>query len=486
MPTNVRVRYAPSPTGDPHVGNIRTAIFNWLFARHSGGTFAIRVEDTDQTRKVEGATETLLETLRWLGVDWDEGPDIGGRFEPYYQSQRLELYHRASAELLEGDTAYRCYCSPQRLSELREEQARLKKDPGYDKRCRDLTDAERFEWEKGKVVPVIRFKMPMEGVTTVDDLVRGKVSFENRLADDFVLVKSDGYPTYHLANVVDDHLMEITHVLRAEEWLPSTPRHLQLYDVLGWEPPLFAHLPMILATDKSKLSKREGAASTLEYRQNGYVPEAMVNFLTLLGWSLDDKTDVIAMRDLIQHFSIERIGKSGAVFDSDKLAWMNGHYIRQMSHGELADTLLDHWVRYPPEEVPEIPERAYLLRIVPMIQERLKTLSDAAPLIAFFFVDGVDYEAAELVQKGMDDALTLGALEAALAGLSELSPFDARSLEGLLRPMAEELEVKAGQLFGSIRVATTGLRVAPPLFDTLEVLGKERTLSAIQKAIDKL
>ena len=488
MPGTVRVRYAPSPTGEPHVGNIRTAIFNWLFARHHGGAFIIRIEDTDQTRKVEGATEELLDALRWLGIDWDEGADVGGDYGPYLQSQRLHLYREAADRLLESGSAYGCYCSPQRLTEMRERQTRNKQPTGYDRRCRDLGEGERLEMEKGGGTPVVRFKMPLDGATTVSDLIRGQVSFENRLVDDFVMLKSDGFPTYHLASVVDDHHMEISHVMRAEEWLPSTPRHVQLYRALGWEPPQFAHLPIILAPDRSKLSKRHGATSVLEYRQMGYLPQAMVNFLTLLGWSLDDKTELIPTEDLIKHFSIERVSKAGAVFNADKLSWMNGHYLRQMSRGQLADALLDYWRWRPPREIPipDLPDRAFLLRIVPLIQERLKTLGDAAPLIPFLFQDEVEYETAELVQKGMDAESTRTALEAALGGLSDLPSFDAQSIEDALRPLAQELGIKAGQLFGSLRVAITGLRVSPPLFQTVEVLGRERTLAAMRKAIDRL
>ena len=486
MNTRVRVRFAPSPTGEPHVGNIRTAIFNWLFARHHGGSFIIRVEDTDQARKVEGATEELLQALRWLGLDWDEGPDIGGDHGPYYQSQRLDLYHKVAEGLLEGGKAYGCFCLPERLADMRREQTRLKQHPGYDRKCRDLTEDERRKLEKDGSAPVVRFKMPVDGTTTVDDLIRGLVSFENCLVDDFVMIKSDGFPTYHLAHVVDDHHMGITHVLRAEEWLPSTPRHLRLYEALGWEPPALAHLPIILAPDRSKLSKRHGATSVLDYRRMGYLPEAMVNFLTLLGWSLDDRTEVLSVEALIEHFSVERVSKAGAIFDMDKLDWMNGHYIRQLNEERLADALLDYWRRFPPQEIPEPPDRPYLLRIVPLIRERLKTLADAAPLIPFFFNDELDHDRDELIQKGMDADGTRRVLEAALDGLSDLPSFDAGSLEGLLRPMSQELGVKTGQLFGSLRVATTGLRVAPPLFETMEVLGSERSLASIRKAIDRL
>ena len=486
MSTAVRVRFAPSPTGEPHVGNIRTAIFNWLFARHHSGSFIIRVEDTDQARKVEGATEELLDSLRWLGLDWDEGPDVGGSSGPYYQSQRLEMYREAADQLLEDGHAYRCYCSPERLAQMREEQSKRKQPPGYDRKCRELGEADGPSLEQKGVTSVVRFKMPLDGVTVLDDLVRGEVSFENGLIDDYVLLKSDGFPTYHLANVVDDHKMEISHVMRAEEWLPSTPRHLQLYNALDWQPPRFAHLPMILAPDRSKLSKRHGATSILDYHQMGYLPEAMFNFLLLLGWSLDDKTEIISAEEATEHFTIERVGKAGAIFNADKVSWMNGHYLRLLSPDQLAKALLDHWRRYPPQELPELPDLALLLRIVPLIQERLKTLSDAAPLIPFFFRDVVDYDETELIQKGMDAVSTKRALISAFEKLDKSGSFEAESTEALVRPLAQELGIKVGQLFGSLRVATTGLKMSPPLFETMEVLGRERTLASIQKAIARL
>ncbi len=283
MSDSVRVRYAPSPTGLPHVGNIRTALFNWLFARHSGGSFIVRIEDTDVNRKVEGAVEAILDGLRWLGIDWDEGPEVGGEYGPYFQSQRLDIYQKAAQLLVTEGHAYPCYCSAQRLEQMRAEQTRRKQPPGYDRRCRSLSQEERAKFEAQGIIPVIRFKIPLEGQTRFNDLIKGEVVFDNSTLDDFVLLKSDGYPTYHLANVADDHLMKITHVLRADEWLSSTPRHMLLYNALGYQPPLFAHLPMILGTDRSKLSKRHGATAITEYRDLGYLPQAMMNFLALLG-----------------------------------------------------------------------------------------------------------------------------------------------------------------------------------------------------------
>ncbi len=482
---NVRVRFAPSPTGGPHLGNIRTALFNWLLARGAGGSFMVRIEDTDQARKVEGAVDEILEALRWLGVDWDEGPGVGGGHAPYYQSQRLDRYHAAAQRLIDAGRAYPCYCSPERLERMRDEQARGKQQVGYDRLCRGLGAEQGAANETNGAPPVVRFAMPEDGATSLDDIVRGRVSFENALVDDFVLLKSDGFPTYHLANVVDDHEMEISHVLRAEEWLSSAPRHLRLYEAFGWEPPLFAHLPIILAPDRSKLSKRHGATAVTEYREMGYLPQAMVNFLALLGWSLDDRTEVFSETELVGAFSLERVSRSPAVFDADKLTWLNGHYIRAITHRELAEALLDYWRRYPPAEFPAPDDLDLLTRIAPLVQERLKTLRDAAPLVQFFFRD-VDYDPADLVQRRMDEAGTLEALEQARAALHALPSHDAASIEGALRPLAAELGLKTGQLLGALRVATTGLKVAPPLFETMEVLGRDRTLEAIDEALHKL
>ena len=482
---NVRVRFAPSPTGGPHLGNIRTALFNWLLARNAGGSFMVRIEDTDQARKVEGAVDEILDALRWLGVEWDEGPDVGGGYAPYYQSQRLDRYHAAAQRLMDAGKAYPCHCPPERLDRMRDEQTRGKRNVGYDRICRGLTPEQRAHMGNGGEPSVVRFAMPEDGTTSLDDIVRGRVSFENALVDDFVLLKSDGFPTYHLANVVDDHEMEISHVLRAEEWLSSAPRHLQLYEAFGWEPPLFAHLPIILAPDRSKLSKRHGATAVTEYREMGYLPQAMVNFLALLGWSLDDRTEVLSADELIGAFSLERVSRSPAVFDADKLTWLNGHYIRNITHLELAQALLDFWRNYPPSEFHAPDDLDLLARIAPLVQERLKTLRDAAPLVQFFFRK-VDYDPADLVQRRMDEAGTLAALEQARAALDALPSHDAAPIEDALRPLATDLGLKTGQLLGALRVATTGLKVAPPLFETMEVLGRDRTLAAIDEALDKL
>ncbi len=473
---DIRVRFAPSPTGEPHVGNLRTALFNWLFARRHGGTFVLRVEDTDRNRYVEDALGVILESLRWLGLEWDEGPGAGGPYAPYLQSQRLDIYRGVTEDLVDRGLAYWCHCPRERLDLVRKERQRDGLPGGYDRHCRDLG----LSKQDGEGDPVVRFKMALEGETSVDDLVRGRVGWDNGLQDDFIILKSDGFPTYHLANVVDDHKMRISHVLRAEEWLSSTPRHLQLYDALGYRPPLFGHLPMILGPDRAKLSKRHGSTSVLEYRSQGFLPEAMVNFMVLLGWSLDDKTDVISREDVVESFSLERIGKGAAVFDLDRLQWMNGVYIRGLGDDDLAERMLPYLGRSG--EV----DGAYLRRIVPLVRQRLKTLADAPEWTSYFFEEELSYGAAEVVQKGMDQDSTIGALEAVLGVLEGVDDFSAQSLEGVLRAAGDEMDLSGRKLFGAIRVAVTGRTASPPIFETMEVLGRERCLRRIAGAIGTL
>jgi glutamyl-tRNA synthetase len=510
--SKVRVRYAPSPTGYPHVGNIRTALFNWLFARHSGGSFIVRIEDTDVNRRVEGATKAILSGLKWLGIDWDEGPEVGGKYGPYFQSQRLEHYQKIAQLLVQGGHAYPCYCSEERLARMRKEMAQRKDSMrSYDRHCRNLSLAERAKNEAQGIVPVIRFETPIDGETRFNDLIKGDVVFDNSTLDDFVLLKSDSYPTYHLANVTDDHLMEISHVLRADEWLSSTPRHILLYDALGWQPPLFAHLPMILGTDRSKLSKRHGATAITEYRDQGYLPQAMMNFLALLGWSLDDRTELFTKEELVQNFSIERISKTSAIFNLDKLKWMNGAYIRKLSTDELTDVLVPFLERDLPKEVNRPISREYVKQIVPLIQERLTTLGEAAQQYDFFFdklsktitpppakADGstsgpdvviaeaeLNYDTKDLLGKKLTREDAVRGLEAALERLQALT-FDAQSLEDTLRPLASELGLKTGDFFSLLRVAVTGRTAAPPLFQTMASLGRERCLKRIETALKKL
>ena len=486
MTKPVRVRFAPSPTGFPHVGNIRTALFDWLYARHIGGSFVLRIEDTDVARRVEGAVEAIMDGLKWLGLEWDEGPGVGGNYGPYFQSQRLEMYRQAAESLVAQGDAYYCYCSSERLDQMRAEQVKRKKPPGYDRQCRDLCPEERAQKEAGGIKPVVRFKTPLEGQTRYNDLIWGEVVFDHSTIDDYVLLKSDGYPTYHLANVVDDHAMEISHVIRAEEWISSTPRHLLLYRALGFEPPQFVHHPMILGPDRAKLSKRHGAVSILEYREQGYLPETMFNFLALIGWSLDDKTEIMSRQELVKNFSLERIGKTGAIFNRDKLDWMNGLYIRNLSPEDFVQRALPFLERDLPSEVKRPLSVEYVRQIAPLIQERARTLAEVAEFAGFFFVDKLDYKEHPPIGKNMDAAVAAKALEAAKQKLEPLSSFDEEPLEAVLRPLAEELGLKTGQLFGTLRVAVTGQTAAPPLFQTMAVLGKERCLKRIEAALKSL
>ena len=487
-----RVRYAPSPTGAPHIGNIRTALFNWLLARHTGGAFVVRIEDTDQARLVPGALEAILGSLRWLGLNWDEGPEVGGTHGPYVQSERLPIYQQHAEQLVARGHAYHCYCTPEQLEQARREQMARKEPLRYNRACRDLTPDQRRVHEAAGEPYVIRFKVPLSGQTTFHDLFRGEITFDNATLDDFVLLKSDGWPTYQLANIVDDHLMGITHVLRGDEWISSTPKHILEYQAFGWEPPLIGHLALILGKDRTKLSKRHGATDVLTYRQMGYLPDALVNFLALLGWSppeeVADRTEILGRSDLIRLFSLDRIGVTPSIFDTEKLDWMNGYYIRQLSADELAREItpfLQQAELVPPEPVPA-ETRAYIRAIVPLIQERIKRLTEAPDLTDFFFVPRLSHDAALLVQKGMTPEQTRQALAIARDRVAALPRFDGAALEGVLRPLADELGLKTGQLFGALRVAVTGRTVAPPLFQTMAVLGRERCVERLGQAIAAL
>jgi len=484
----VRARFAPSPTGYLHVGGARTALFNWLFARKHNGAFILRIEDTDRTRYQPEALEDIMEGLRWLGLEWDEGPEVGGDYGPYYQSQRLDIYQKYAQQLVDSGHAYRCYCSPERLALTREERRRRgEPNLGYDRHCRHLTAKQRDEYEAQGIVPVVRLKVPLEGQTSFHDVLHGDITVDNARLDDLVLLKSDGYPTYHLANVVDDHLMEISHIMRADEWLPSVPKHVLLYDAFGWGIPVYAHLPIILApTGKGKLSKRHGGVAVHEFRQQGYLPEAMVNFLALVGWAYDDKTEFFTRQELIEKFGLEGVSKSPAAFSYDKLEWMNGVYIRQLTQDALYERLIPYLASGLDMEERELRERKETREIVPLIQERLKKLTDAVKLVDFFFVDRISCDPSLLVGKKMTAAESLAALRKARETLAALPDFEEETLEEALRALVDKLGLKARQLFGIIRVAATGKRVAPPLFGTLNVLGRERVLERLGDAEEAL
>ncbi|HTE83724.1 MAG TPA: glutamate--tRNA ligase [Dehalococcoidia bacterium] len=481
----VRVRLAPSPTGEPHVGTLRTAIFDWLLARHEGGECIVRVEDTDRARYSPEAVDSLMDALDWLQIPPDEGPGHGGPYGPYVQSERLALYHEATDRLLASGHAYRCYCTPHRLDEMRQTQQATKQPPHYDRRCRWLTDEERVRHEAAGESSVVRFKVPEAGQTRVHDLIRGEIVFANASQDDFVILKSDSYPTYHLAVVVDDHAMKITHVLRGDEWLASFPKHVMLYEALQYEQPVFAHLPLILGPDRKKLSKRHGDTAFSAFRKDGYLPEAMFNFLGLLGWSLDDKTDIIARDEFVANFTLERINKSPAVFDMEKLRWMNGHYIRSLPVVSLSEYVAERLEQDLPPEVPRPLDLDLVRSIVPLIQERTKLLSEVAGLTGFFFSHKpYDYDLATLLGKrfAAEPGRAAEALDATLAAVGAVHEWSAAELEAAIEPLAEAAGVKRGELYGLIRVAVTGRAVTPPLFESMEILGRARCLECLDQA----
>jgi glutamyl-tRNA synthetase len=486
----VRTRYAPSPTGIPHVGNLRTALFAWLLARRHGGQFLLRIEDTDQARLVPDSLEGIFGSLRWLGLNWDEGPDIGGPYAPYVQSQRLDQYKAAAARLIEQGNAYQCWCSSERLEAVRAEQQRLKQPPKYDRRCREepgRMEARREAEAEGRKA-VVRFKTPLEGSVTLLDAVLGNTTFELATLDDFVMLKSDGFPTYHLAYIVDDEAMRITHVLRGSEWLPSAPRHLLVYAALGIEPPVMAHLPVILGPDGSKLSKRHGATTVFDYRDQGYLPDAMFNFLGLIGWSLDDKTDIISREQFIENFSLDRVVASPGVFNVEKLTWMNGVYIRQMPQDRAAEVFAQQLDAGLPPSVPRPVDRGVVAGVTPLIRERVKLLTEVVAYCDFFFADDLVSNRDELLGKAYAGRVSeaRAALAATRDALRDVDPWEHERIEAALRGTAVALGAKPGDLFALVRVAVTSKRVSPPLFETMGVLGRERCKARIQAAMRAL
>ncbi|MBI3740297.1 MAG: glutamate--tRNA ligase [Chloroflexi bacterium] len=480
--SNVRVRFAPSPTGAPHVGSLRTALFDWLWARHTGGKFILRVEDTDQKREVENGLELIMDSLRFLGLDWDEGPDVGGAYGPYVQSQRLPIYQTHAKILLDHGAAYPCYCTPERLEQMRRDQHARGEPTRYDRRCRDYSAQERAAHERAGEARVIRLAVPREGKTTLHDFVHGDLTIANKDVDDQVLLKSDGFPTYHLAVVVDDHLMQISHVMRADEWIPSFPKHVLLFQAFGWDVPLHGHVPDVLGADKKKLSKRHGATSVLQYRDEGYLPDALVNFLARLGWSYDDKTEIFSRAELVEKFSLDKIEHAGAVFDAAKLDWLNGYYIRQLSDDALAAQVLPYFARAFAQ-----PDPAILREAVPFIKDRIKKFSEAVSLFDFLFLDEVKYDPQLLIGKGLDAASARAALVAAHGTLEKFSAFnDEEKMEADLRAAADGLQIKYALFFGALRVAVTGKTVSPPLAPSMRLLGREQVLKRVARAINFL
>ncbi|MQL52825.1 glutamate--tRNA ligase [Desulfofundulus thermobenzoicus] len=479
----VRVRFAPSPTGSLHIGGARTALFNWLFARKEKGEFILRIEDTDTQRYVAEATEGIIRTMRWLGLDWDEGPEMGGPKGPYRQSERLELYRREARRLLDAGLAYPCYCTQEELAQMREEARKSGRAPRYDGRCRHLDEAARRAKEAAGIQPVLRIKAPAEGVTVVRDLIRGEVAFENHTIDDLIIMKSNGIPTYNFACVVDDHAMGITHVLRAEEHLSNTPKQIIIYRALGYPLPQFAHLPMILAPDRSKLSKRHGATAVEEFREQGYLAPAIINYLALLGWSPGEDREIMTLDEMVDRFSLEAINKAAAVYDLNKLTWLNARYINSLPLETVvreALPFLQAAALIPPDPSPE--EMEYITRVVDAVRSRVHTLAELAGAVSYFFRDDFIYEE-KGVRKYFSQPEVTGWLKRGREALSRVEPFDLEHTEAAYRQVMAELNIPGGKLIHPTRLALSGRTVGPGLFDIIVLLGREKCLERLDRAI---
>ena len=479
----VKVRFAPSPTGDLHVGNIRTALFDWAYARHTGGTFLFRIEDTDTTRVTDEYIQAAIDTLKWLGLNWDEGPEVGGENGPYLQSQRLDIYAKWAQTFLDNKDAYHCYCSPEELEAVREEQRKANVAPGYNGHCRELT-AEQIEAYKAQGrEAVVRMRMP-DGSTTFTDEIRGEVTFDHKFVPDFVLVRADGSPLYTLAVAVDDVLMKVTHVLRGEDLLSSTPRQIRVYQAMGValeDYPVFAHLPFVMGQDNAKLSKRNGEVSIAWYRQMGYLPEAICNYLALLGWSPGDDRENITMKELTELFTVEKVHSSPARFDMKKLEAINGDKIRALTNDEFLSCSLP-FIKDGGIITGTDAEIALVKSALPLIQERIVTLSEVPKMLAFLFTTNFAVEA-ESVAK-ISDGPSKEILTRSLTELTPLSTWDHASIEAALRAsLIEEMGLKPRIAFTALRIATTGSTISPPLFESMELLGKEACLARITGAI---
>ncbi|MBU2510561.1 glutamate--tRNA ligase [bacterium] len=473
-----RVRFAPSPTGFLHVGGLRTALFNYLFACGTNGKTILRIEDTDQNRKVEGAVENLIESLEWAKIAFDEGPHVGGDYGPYIQSERLDIYKKYANQLLEQNDAYHCFCTEEDLTRMREEQMANKQDARYDGRCRHLSrEVVKQKLEAG-IPSVIRMKIDhsLEEIVVKDE-VRGDVAFKTSQIDDQVLMKSDGYPTYHLANVVDDHLMKITHVIRGEEWLPSTPKHVQLYHYFGWEIPRFAHLPLLLNADRSKLSKRQGDVATEDYRNKGFLPEALINFVALLGWNTSDDQEIFSLDELKEKFSLDRVGKAGAVFDIEKLKWMNQQYIKQIPIEELAKLVQP----YLPQQALDIePDR--LTRIIQVVRDYITTLPDINSKLDLFFNDNPTIEDEDLLAKVKEEP-SQQVYKCFIEKVGELDELSSENFGQVMKAVQKETGVKGKNLWIPMRIAITLMEHGPDLSSVVDIFGKEKCLQMVRRVL---
>lgn len=475
----VRVRFAPSPTGDLHVGNIRTALFDWAYAKHTGGTFVFRIEDTDRERVTDHYIEAAGETLKWLGLDWDEGPGVGGPYGPYLQSQRLDIYQEWADRFLAQGDAYHCYCSNEELEARREKAKESNRPPGYDGACRDLTEDQIASFKSQHRTPVIRMRMP-DGKTTFTDLIRGEVTFEHEFVPDFVLMRADGSPLYTLAVAVDDVLMRITHVLRGEDLLSSTPRQIRVYQAMGVKEsdyPVFAHLPFVMGSDNAKLSKRNGEVSIAWYRERGFLPEAICNYLALLGWSPGDDREDVSLQEIADLFDVSRVNSSPARFDMKKLEAINGEKIRRLALDDFLARSLPFIIEAgvitgSPSEV-EVVRKA-----LPLIQERIVMLGEVVAMVRFLFGEGIEIEADSLSK--VSELQAKEVLRSAMSALTPVEKWDEQSIEGALREsLIDGMGLKPRLAFTPVRIAVTGSHISPPLFESLALLGKERTLARI-------
>lgn len=471
----VRVRIAPSPTGDPHVGTAYIALFNYVFARQQGGKFVLRIEDTDQSRARTDSEQMIFDALRWVGLSWDEGPDVGGAYGPYRQSERGQHYRDHAGMLLDSGKAYRCFCTPERLEKVRVQQIAEKATLGYDRHCRDLDPQEGARRAAAGEPHVIRLKVPLSGPIAFTDKLRGVVTRDAKEIDDQVLLKSDGMPTYHLANVVDDHLMEITHVIRAEEWISSTQKHVLLYQAFGWEMPELIHMPLLRNTDKSKISKRKHPVSINYYRDIGVLPQALLNFLGLMGWSFGGDREKFTLAEMVEVFSWDRMSLGGPVFDLDKLKWLNEKYIHELSYEQLADVVIDWRLN-----------KDYLLKVLPLVRERVKKLDEIIPATEYFFSGDLDYTTVlpELVVPEVEPKAVGKGLLDFVERFEARDGFAKEMLEEVARQWCEAQGWKTKHAFMLLRLAVTGRKASPPLFDTMAVLGKEITRRRLRRCAE--
>ena len=478
----LKVRFAPSPTGYLHVGGLRTALYNYLFAKKNNGKFLLRIEDTDRNRFVEGASEKLIESLKWCGLDFDEGPGKDGGNGPYYQSERLDIYKKYADQLIEAGHAYYAFDTPERLEKLREEQLAKKEQPKYDKFALTLSKEEVQQKLDAGESHVVRLNVPQGKRILVKDMIRGKVEFNTDVVDDQIIVKSDGFPTYHLANIVDDHLMGVTHVIRGEEWLSSMPKHVLLYEFLGWELPEFAHLPLLLNPDKSKLSKRQGDVAVEDYRDKGYSKEALVNFVALLGWNAGDDKEFYTMEELVENFSMERVNKSGAVFNVEKLNWLNGEHLRNHSSNDLLDEFKTELNKSDFKDHNKDDET--LVNIIESMKERIIFVKEIIEKAPYYFIRPTSYDEKTVSKKWKDD--TPKVLEGLIEEFAKLDNPTKDEFESSLKGYAEKNEIGLGKIMGPTRLAVSGDAQGPGMFDLLFILGKEEVIERIIIAIDKI